>query len=83
MVALEQFGFDACADVIHPCNYQLGTVAAFTVPVAGLLATALTGVLCVLWSRRGRSVALAPLPGIGLTGVAFVVASILNHVAGA
>jgi hypothetical protein len=70
---LLQFNYDACGDPSLGCNYSLGFVGTFAVPVFGV--AALLG-LVVLMSLPGRRVrrswwlpfvlALAPLVGFGV-----------------
>lgn len=79
IVVLESFSVAACGPT-HPCDFQLFAASQYVTPIAGIVALVGTVVLGIALGRRGRRVWWAPIFGVVLVIVAFVVASVLNHV---
>jgi hypothetical protein len=78
IVVLESMAVAGCGPT-HPCNFQLNTASQLLTPIAGVIGLIATIVLGVVFVRRGAPVWWAPTVGGTLVVIAFVVATVLNH----
>lgn len=76
-VILQQMGIAACSAIPTQCDYELLEVTTWITPAVVLVGIVLS-IVSVSFRRRGsRRTWWVPLLGIGLTVIAFVVASML------
>lgn len=70
-------GIGACAE--PSCSTAIVIEAAFLPVQVGAVTLVTSIVLIIVWARRGRTLWPAPVLGLALIIVAFVVAVIINH----
>ncbi|MBC7441159.1 MAG: hypothetical protein H7311_01300 [Ramlibacter sp.] len=75
------FAFDACGYPLPSCDYTLGTVASFIVPLVSVVVLLATIVVIVRNRAKSRLCWWVPLAGIALTVVALLVAIGLINIA--
>lgn len=78
IVFLESMAVAGCGPT-HPCNFPLNTASQYLTPIAGVIGLIATIVLGVVFVRNETPLWWAPNIGGALVIVAFVVASVLNH----
>lgn len=78
IVVVETMAVAGCGPT-HPCNFPLITASQYLTPIAGVFGLIATIVLGVVFVRRETPLWWAPTVGGTLVIVAFVVASVLNH----
>ncbi|QNE46663.1 hypothetical protein F1C58_06910 [Glaciihabitans sp. INWT7] len=75
------FAFDACGDPSLACDYTLGTVASFVVPLVSFVVLIATIALIVRNRAKSRLSWWIPLAGIAVTVVALLAAIALINIA--
>jgi hypothetical protein len=78
IVVLESMAVAGCGPT-HPCNFPLNTASQLLTPIAGVIGLIATIVLGVVFVRRRAPVWWVPTVGGTLAVIAFVVATVLNH----